>query len=164
MKAHKRTIFICQGAVIAAAYVALTYVARIFGLDSGVIQVRFSEMLCILPMFTSAAIPGLYLGCLLANLLTGAVWLDVLVGPVATLIGALGTYALRRYKWLAPIPPVLSNALIMPFVLSYGYEMEQTIPFMMLTVGIGEVISVYILGLAVYFVIEKRAAKIFGGN
>ena len=161
MKAHKRTIFICQGAIIAASYVALTYVARMFGLDSGPIQVRLSEMLCILPMFTSAAIPGLYLGCLIANLLTGAVWLDILVGPVATVIGAIGTYALRKHKWLAPFPPILSNTLIIPFVLSYGYEMEQAIPLMMVTVGIGEVISVYVLGMIIYHALEKNAKKIF---
>ena len=161
MRSHKRTVFICQGAVIAAAYVALTMVARVFGLDSHVIQVRFSEMLCILPMFTTAAIPGLYLGCLIANLMAGAVWLDMLIGPVATLIGALGTYALRKYKWIAPIPPILSNTILIPFVLAYGYEMEQSVPFMMLTVGIGEVISVYILGLMAYFALKKHASKIF---
>jgi uncharacterized membrane protein len=112
-------------------------------------------------MFTSAAIPGLYLGCLLANLLTGAVWLDVLVGPIATLVGALGTYALRKYKWLAPIPPIAANTVLVPFVLAYGYGIEQAIPFMMLTVGIGEVLSIYLLGMIFYFSVEKRAEKIF---
>ena len=147
MKRNSKIIFLCQGAIIAAIYVVLTYVAHMFGLDAGVIQIRLSEMLCILPMFTTAAIPGLYLGCLLANLLTGAVWLDILVGPVATLIGALGTYALRKYKWLAPIPPILSNAIIVPFVLAYGYGAEEAIPLMMVTVGIGEILSIYGLGM-----------------
>ena len=87
------------------------------------------------------------LGCLLANLLTGAVWLDVLIGPIATLIGALGTYWLRRYRWLAPLPPVLSNAFLIPFVLAYGYGIEQAIGWMILTVGIGEVVSIYVLGM-----------------
>ena len=160
MKNHGRTVYLCQGAVIAACYVGLTFAARMLGLDSGMIQIRLSEMLCILPIFTSAAIPGLYLGCFLANLLTGAVWLDVLVGPVATLIGALGTYALRRYKWIAPIPPVLSNAVIVPFVLSYGYGMEEAIPLMMLTVGAGEIISAYVLGLVFY----KSFDRIFNKN
>ena len=161
MKSHKRTVFICQSAVIAAVYVSLTLVARAFGLDSHVIQLRLSEALCILPMFTAAAIPGLYIGCLLANFLARAVILDVLVGPVATLVGALGTYALRKYKWIAPMPPVISNAVIIPFVLAYGYGMEHTIPFMMLTVGVGELLSIYGLGLALYFALEKRANKIF---
>ena len=161
MKRNSKIIFLCQGAIIAAIYIVLTYVAHMFGLDAGVIQIRLSEMLCILPMFTTAAIPGLYLGCLLANLLTGAVWLDILVGPVATLIGALGTYALRKYKWLAPIPPILSNAIIVPFVLAYGYGMEQAIPLMMLTVGAGEILSIYLLGMIFYHAIQKRANVIF---
>ena len=161
MKSKAKTIYLCQGAIIAASYVVLTYVTHMFGLDAGVIQLRVSEMLCILPMFTSAAIPGLYLGCLLANLLTGAVWLDVLIGPIATLVGALGTYALRKYKWLAPIPPIAANTVLVPFVLAYGYGIEQAIPFMMLTVGIGEVLSIYLLGMIFYFSVEKRAEKIF---
>ena len=151
----------CQSALIAAAYVVLTYLAHLFGLDAGAIQVRLSEMLCVLPMFTPAAIPGLYLGCLLANLLTGAVWLDVLVGPVATLIGALGAYALRRFKWIAPLPTVVSNTVLVPLVLAYGYGIEMAIPLMMLTVGLGEVISAYILGLVIYFSLYKKANVIF---
>ena len=161
MKNRKRTLFICYAAIIAALYVVLTYFAHLLGLDAGVIQVRLSEALCILPMFTPAAIPGLYLGCLLANLLTGAVWLDILVGPIATLVGAVGTYLLRRYKWVAPLPPVLSNAIIVPFVLAYGYDVEQAIPFMMLTVGIGEIISIYVLGMLLYTALYKRAGRIF---
>ena len=161
MKRNSKIIYLCQGAIIAAIYVVLTYVAHMFGLDSGVIQIRLSEMLCILPMFTAAAIPGLYLGCLLANLLMGAVWLDILVGPIATLIGAIGTYALRKHRWLAPLPPILSNAIIVPFVLSYGYGMEQAIPLMMITVGIGEILSVYVLGMIFYQTIKKRAGRIF---
>ena len=156
MRSHKRTVFICQGAVIAAAYVALTMVARVFGLDSHVIQVRFSEMLCILPIFTPAAIPGLTLGCLCSNLLTGAIWQDVIFGTLATLLGALGTRALRRFKWLAPIPPMLSNTIIIPFVLAYGYHFEGALPYFMLTVGIGEIISVYILGMLLYHFIDKK--------
>ena len=161
MKNRKRTLFICYAAIIAALYVVLTYFAHLLGLDSGVIQVRLSEALCILPMLTSAAIPGLYIGCLLANVLTGAVWLDILVGPVATLVGAVGTYLLRKYKWIAPLPPVLSNAVIVPFVLAYGYGVEQAIPFMMLTVGIGEIISIYLLGMLLYTALYKRAGRMF---
>ena len=157
----KKTKLMTQAALIAALYVVLTYLANLFGLASGAIQIRFSEALTVLPLFTVAAIPGLTLGCLLANLLTGAVWLDVLVGPLATAIGALGAYALRRYKWLAPIPTVLANALTVPFVLAYGYGVEQAIPFMMLTVGAGEIISAYALGMVFYFSIHKQADRIF---
>ena len=159
MKRNEKTLFICRAAIIAALYVALTYVSRAFGLDSQMIQLRISEALCVLPIFTPAAIPGLYVGCLCANLLTGAHWLDILIGPVATLIGALGTYALRKLPYLAPAPAVLSNALIVPFVLAYGYGAEEAIPFMMLTVGVGELLSVYGFGLALYFALKKRGDK-----
>jgi len=151
-----KTLSLCQAALVAALYVVLTYVARLFGLDSGVIQLRISEALCILPIFLPAAIPGLYVGCLVSNLLMGAVWMDVLIGPVATLIGALGTYALRRHAWLAPLPPVLANTLLIPPVLAFGYGAEQSIPFLMLTVGIGEILSVYVCGLLLYAAIRKR--------
>ena len=151
-----KTLYLCQAALVAALYVVLTYVARLFGLDSGVIQLRFSEALCILPIFLPAAIPGLYIGCLVSNLLVGAIWMDVLVGPLATLLGALGTYALRRHVWIAPLPPVLANTLLIPPVLAFGYGATQSIPFLMLTVGIGEILSVYVCGMILYFAITKR--------
>ena len=142
----KRILFLCRGALVAALYVVLTFLAKFLGLDSGPIQVRFSEMLCILPIFMPSSIWGITVGCFLSNILVGAHWLDILIGPIATLIGALGTYALRKIKWLAPLPAVLSNAIIIPFVLSYAYGAEEAIPLLMITVGIGEVISVYGLG------------------
>lgn len=104
-KNTNKIIFICQAAMIAALYVVLTYAINAFNLASGAIQVRVSEALTILPFFTPAAIPGLVIGCFIANLSTGAVILDVIFGTLATLLGALGTYALRKYKWLAPLPP-----------------------------------------------------------
>lgn len=157
----RRTLFLCRGALIAALYVALTYLSKLLGLDSGAIQVRFSEMLCVLPIFMPSSILGLTLGCFLSNLLVGAHWLDILIGPAATLIGALGTYLLRRVRWLAPLPAVLSNALIIPFVLSYAYGAEQAIPVMMLTVGIGEIISVYGLG-GLFMVSARRSLERLG--
>ena len=106
----KKLVFICQAAVIAALYVVLTYVFSAFA--SGVIQVRVSEALTILPAFTPAAIPGLVIGCLLSNTLTGCVLLDIIFGSVATLIGALGSYALRRHTWLVPIPPIDRKSVV----------------------------------------------------
>ncbi len=147
MKMQKSTLYLCQAAVIAALYVVLTFLANLLGLASGVIQIRLSEMLCLLPIFLPSAIPGVTIGCFLANLLTGAVPLDLIFGTLATLLGALGTYALRKYRILATIPPILSNALIIPFVLAYGYGMEQAIWLMMITVGVGEILSVGVLGL-----------------
>ena len=143
---NKSVLFMTQAAVIAAIYVVLTLFISAFNLASGAIQVRVSEALTILPFFTPAAIPGLWIGCMISNLVTGCMPMDILFGGLATLIGALGTYALRRFKWAAPIPPILANALIVPFVLSYVYGPEGSIWFFMLTVGIGEVISCYVLG------------------
>ncbi len=147
------------GATIASLYVVLTMLSRIFGLDSGVIQVRFSEALCILPCFTPAAIFGLFAGCLLSNILAGAMIWDVIFGSLATLIGAIFTYKLRNNRFLAVLPPIISNTIIIPFVLAYAYGFEGGIPYFMLTVGIGEVISCGILGLILYSAVKKT--KIF---
>ena len=115
-----------QGAMIAALYVVLTFIANLAGLASGVIQVRLSEALTILPVFTAAAVPGLAVGCVLANLLTGcAIW-DVVFGSLATLIGAVGTRLLRKKSpVLAVLPPILSNIIIVPLVLQRVYGVED---------------------------------------
>ena len=154
--------FLCRGALIAALYVVLTWLCALVGLDKGVIQMRLSEALCVLPAFTGAAVPGLFLGCLLANLLTGSALPDIIFGSLATLIGALGAYLLRRRKWLVPLPTVLANMLIIPFVLRFAYGAEGTIPYFMLTVGIGEVISAYICGMLLYVAVDRRKAQLFG--
>lgn len=143
-----KALFITQAAVIAAIYVVLTYLAQLFGLASGTIQVRLSEMLTVLPFFTPAAIPGLFIGCVLSNILTGCVIWDVIFGSLATLIGAVGTYLLRKKSpYLAPVPPIVANTLIVPFVLTYAYGAEDGILFLMLTVGIGEILSCGVLGI-----------------
>lgn len=155
----KKLVFICQAAVIAALYVVLTYVFSAFA--SGVIQVRVSEALTILPAFTPAAIPGLVIGCLLSNTLTGCVLLDIIFGSVATLIGALGSYALRRHTWLVPIPPIVSNMIIVPFVLRFAYGATDAFPFMIATVGAGEIISCYLLGMILYGALKKVNHSLF---
>lgn len=160
MKKNK-TKQMTQGAVIAALYVVLTLLAKAMGLDSGQIQVRFSEALCILPCFSPAAVPGLAVGCLLANLLCGNIIWDVIFGTLATLIGAVGTRLLRKNRWLACLPPILSNALIVPFVLSYAYGLPGTIPFFMLTVGIGQVLSCGLLGQLLYSTLNKHKNNLF---
>jgi len=155
----KKLVFICQAAVIAALYVVLTYVFS--AVASGVIQVRVSEALTILPAFTPAAIPGLVIGCLLSNTLTGCVLLDIIFGSVATLIGALGSYALRRHTWLVPIPPIVSNMIIVPFVLRFAYGATDAFPFMIATVGAGEIISCYLLGMILYGALKKMNHTLF---
>lgn len=153
--------FLCRGALVAALYVVLTWLCALVGLDKGVIQMRLSEALCVLPAFTGAAVPGLFVGCLLANLLTGSALPDVVFGSLATLIGALGAYFLRRRKWLVPLPTVLANVLIIPFVLRFAYGAEGTIPYFMLTVGAGEVISAYICGMLLYAALVRQKAQLF---
>ena len=169
---YKKVLSLVHAAVIAALYVVLTFVANSLGLASYAIQVRFSEALTILPYFTPAAIPGLFIGCLLSNILTGCMPLDVLFGSLATLLGALGTYYLcgrakpsaqtgNRKGWLAPLPPILANTLIVPFVLAYVYRFEGSIPYFMLTVGIGEILSCGVLGMFFYRTLAKYQKHIF---
>lgn len=141
---------IALGGIIAALYVVLTWLASILGLASGAVQVRFSEALCILPVFTFSAVPGLAVGCLLANLLTGCALWDVVFGSLATLIGAVGTRLLRHRPLLAWIPPVISNMVIVPIVLIRVYGVPDAWWFLLLTVGAGEIISCGILGLLLW--------------
>ena len=145
-KISKKTAYLTQAALIAALYTVLTMIAAGFDLASGAIQVRFSEALTIMPFFTPAAIPGLTVGCLLSNILTGCALPDIIFGTLATLLGALGSYALRHNRFLCAIPPIVSNALIIPFVLTYAYHIPGGIPLFMLTVGLGELISCMGLG------------------
>ncbi len=163
MKKNNKALFITHAAIIAALYVVLTYLASMMGLSNGVIQIRFSEALTILPYFTPAAIPGLFIGCIIANILAGAILWDVVFGSLATLIGAVLTYLLRKKsKWLASLPPILSNTVIVPFVLTYAYGVPDGIAFLMLTVGIGEVISCGVLGMILLKCLEKHRNHIFG--
>ena len=150
---NNNVTMITQAAIIAALYVVLTMVANALGLANYAIQVRFSEALCVLPFFTVAAIPGLSIGCLIANLMTGAAIWDIIFGSMATFLGAVGTYLLRKNKFLLTLPPVIANAVIVPFVLRYGYGftweyngVEMSIPYFALTVGVGEILSVCVLG------------------
>ena len=151
---------IARGAVIAALYIVLTMAAQSMGLASGAIQLRLSEALTILPCFTTSAIPGLTLGCLLSNLLTGCALWDIVFGSIATLLGAIGTYLLRNKKWLAPLPPILANTLIVPFVLIYTYGATESLPYLMLTVGIGEFLSAGVLGTLLMKSIFKHKGDI----
>ncbi len=143
MKENKVT-FLTQAALIAAVYVVLC--VAFAPISYGEVQVRVAEALVILPFFTPAAIPGLFIGCLLSNMIGGSILIDVVFGSLATLLGAIGSYYLRRSRILVLLPPIIANTLIVPFVLRYGYGVPLPIPFMMLTVGIGEVIAAGVLG------------------
>lgn len=158
---NKKTKNLTHAALIAALYVVLTYAANMFGLASGAVQIRVSEALTVLPYFTPAAVPGLFIGCITANLLTGSTALDIIFGSVATLIGALGTYVLRnRSKYLAPVPPIVANMIIIPCVLLYA-GVPGAWWYFALTVGAGEVISCGLLGVILINSLKGKATKIF---
>ncbi len=161
---HKQLALLTQGALIAALYTAITYLINYFGLANGAIQVRISEALTILPAFTPAAIPGLLIGCLLSNLLTGAAIWDIIFGSLATLLGAVFTYLLRKHEKLAAIPPILSNTLIVPLVLKWAYGVPDALPYLFLTVGLGEVISCGIFGMILLYALKPHAKTLFSQN
>jgi uncharacterized membrane protein len=157
---NPRTAKLAQGAVIAALYVALTIVFAPISFRE--VQVRIAEALTILPLFSGAAVPGLFIGCLLANFIGGAAVPDIIFGSLATLIGAIGTWMLRNKKpVLGTIPPILSNTVIIPFVLRYAYSVELPIPILMLSLFIGEVLSCGVLGMILYYALNRRRQAIF---
>lgn len=155
----EKTLHLTRAALIAALYVILTFLAQIFGLASGAIQFRLSEALTCMPLFYKEAIPGLWIGCILANLLTGCAMWDIVFGSVATLLGALGTYYIGRKKpALGPVFPIASNMLIVPAVLQQVYGSADSYWFLMVTVGIGEIVCCGLLGMLLYKAYNKVAA------
>ena len=155
MKRKNQTaLLISQGAAIAALYVALTMIFA--PISFGAVQVRVAEALTILPLFTPVAIPGLFVGCVLANILGGAIVWDVVFGSLATLIGAALGYVMRKNRWLVPIPAVAANTVIIPLVLRYGYGIDMPLYLIMLYVAIGEVVGCYLLGEMLATVLLKR--------
>lgn len=159
---NKKTLFITHAAVIAAIYVVLVF---IFQLSSfGPVQFRIAEALTILPYFTPAAIPGVTIGCLLSNLLFHADMLDIIFGTSATLIAAVLSYRLRKNKFLVPVPPILINAIVLPWIFKYAYFETNPIPIMMLSVGAGQIVSAGILGMVLLFALDKVKHVIFRTN
>lgn len=164
----KQIQFLCHAAIIAALYAVLTFATWQF--SSMGIQVRLAEALCILPAFTPAAIPGLFVGCLLSNLIGGNIY-DILFGSLATLLAALLTRRIgkamhkRRTKaYLLPLPAIFINALAVPLILYYGYGIKSFLGFnnalpvlamSALSVFIGQSISCAAVGIPMYFALEK---------
>ena len=156
------TLYIVQAAVIAALYVILTMIAAGFDLASGAIQVRFSEALTVLPYFTSAAVPGVTIGCLIANILTSGNPFDIIFGTLATLIGALGSRALRKQRLLVSVPPIVSNMIIIPFVLRYAFHLPGSLPYFVFTIGLGEMLSCFVLGQFLILALKPVRNTLFG--
>ena len=168
MKHQTTSKSLVLSAMIAALYIVLSFLSNAFGLASGAIQIRISEALTILPFFTPAAIPGVTIGCLLFNLLSGSAILDVIFGAIATLLGTLLTYLIgkpaKKIKWmrfLLPIPPILSNALIVPWVLKTAYGLSDAYWYLVFTVGFGELISCGVLGMILFFALLPIQRHLF---
>ena len=146
---------LAKAGIIGALYILLTLLSAAVGLSSGAIQLRLSEALCVLPLFTKAAVPGLTAGCFLADLLIGSDPLDILFGTAATFLGALGTQFFRANRFPALLCPVISNALILPFVLTKAYGIQKALPYLMITIGAGEALSVFLFGELLYRTVSK---------
>ena len=135
--------------IIAALYAAMAYFSSVFGITYGPVQCRFSEALCVLPFLTPAAVPGLFLGCLVSNLLSPYGALDIIFGSAATLLAAVWTQHVR-HKWLAPLPPVICNTVIVGAVITVQQvPMELfwgTFAYNAFTIGLGEALACYVLG------------------
>lgn len=158
-----KTLFITYSAVIAALYVVLTFISNIFGLSVGLIQFRFSEVLAILPLFSFSAVPGLTIGCLISNILSGCPIWDIILGSVATLLGALGTYYIGKKSYLfSLLPPMFSNAIIIPIVYTVIYSIGQE-GFIAWFSGvfIGELVMVGIFGSILYNLLKKDQKSLF---
>ena len=157
---ENKVLFMAQAAMIAAIYVVLTVLFA--PISFGEVQVRFAEALTVLPFFTPAAIPGLFIGCLFGNIYGGAILPDIIFGSLATLVGALITYMLRsRNKFLAPVGPIAANTIVVPLVLRYAYGITLPLWMMCLSVGIGEVLSCGVLGMILLFALAKYKNVIF---
>lgn len=155
-----RTLFLAYAAVIGALYAALTFSFGAFSF--GMIQFRLSEVLTVLPFFTPAAIPGLTVGCLVANLMSGNIF-DIVFGTLATLLAALLSYLLRKNSFLVTLPPVILNALVIPFILKFTYPdcANESLWLMMLTVGAGQVLACCVVGYPLLLTLKKRGNKLF---
>lgn len=149
--------FIVYAAVIAAIYVALT--AIFAPISYGPVQVRISEVLTVLPFFTPAAIPGLFIGCIIANLIGGYGPVDIIFGSLATLIAAYLTYKMPKW-WLAPIPPIAINAVAVGYILKY-FMPELNLIVTMAWVGVGQIIACAVLGYPLMLALFKMENKLF---
>lgn len=157
MKSENKALRITRSAIIAALYATLSYITQF--IQIAFFQFRLSEAMCILPMFLPEAVPGLFVGCIISNIVSGCNPWDTVFGSIATLIGALGAYLLRkvdnRFAWTATLPTIFANAIIIPFVIIFAYGSTDAYPFLFFTVAVGEIVCAGILGTLLYFALCK---------
>ncbi len=163
-KQNQSITFLTQAAVIAALYVVLTLVFAPISFGTSGVELRISECLTILPFFTPAAIPGLFVGCLIANILGGAVIWDIIFGSLATLAGAAVAYLVRNNRWLVPIPTIAANSIVVPLVLKFGYGLNLPLAALVLSIFIGEVLGCYVLGEVLLSALLPLKHRIFNGR
>lgn len=150
----RNTRFLVQAAVIAAVYISLTLL--LLPISYGFMQIRLSEALTILPALTPAAIPGLFIGCLVANMIGPYGVLDMVLGSGATLVAALGSYSLRKWWYLVPLPPVIVNGIIIGGMLYYAYGVPISLFAAMLWVAVGQSVACYGIGVPLLKYLERR--------
>ena len=158
----KKTEYLVKAAVIAALYAVLTY--AVATIAYGPLQFRVSEALTVLPIFCPAAIPGLTLGCMLANILSTVDPIDMVLGPVATLLACLVTYALRNlcikgYPLFSFLSPVVFNGLIVGAEIAWFTTDDvfwHAYLINGLSVAFGEIVVIFILGTVLFFAIRKN--------
>jgi uncharacterized membrane protein len=148
-----------QAALIAALYVVVT--VSFAPISSGLFQLRFSEALTVLPALLPAAIPGLFVGCLLGNFLVGASLVDIIFGSLTTLAAAYLSYRLRHKKWLVPMPPVILNAIVVGYMLVYVYAVPVSLFVAMAWVAAGQFVACYIIGYPLLRILDRYKDKIF---
>ncbi|MFZ5969325.1 MAG: QueT transporter family protein [Bacillota bacterium] len=152
----KSTKFLVQAAIIGAIYAALTIILA--PISYGQIQVRIAEALTVLPIFTPAAIPGLFVGCIIANIYGGGGMVDIVFGSLATLAAAVMSYKMPK-RWLVPLPPVIVNGIVVGYILNYLYQLPLLAT--MGWVSLGQLIACYGLGYPLMMNLDKYKDKIF---
>ena len=162
MKSNLKNIrFLLRASLIAAVYTALCLLFQPISFGFAGVQLRVSEALTLLPMLTTAAVPGLFVGCLLSNLLGGAMMIDVVVGSLTTLAAALCTRKLRNHPLWAAVPPVLFNALTVGCIIHYVYGVNMPLWLCMLSVGLGQLAACYGIGLPLMKMMTRIPEKYF---
>lgn len=173
-----KTAKIIQTIVIAIAYIVLSYIADMFGMAKGIVQVRISDALCVLPYFTPAAIPGLFIGSIISNIIisltedpmTGKMVLSaaaqqyILFSGLSILAASIVSYCVRKFKFVVAIPPIVFNSITMPMIFHYVFRYEDSVAKCFMTVLIGEIISCGLLGTALLLALEDSKDKLFPGN
>jgi uncharacterized membrane protein len=160
MKSRGVARWVSEVGIIAAIYAALTIVLA--PISFGPIQCRIAEALTILPFFTTAAVPGLFIGCLIANAVAGGIGiLDIVAGSLATLAAAAITTKIK-VKWLVPLPSVLVNAFVVGYVL-YILNVMAGAPYLAIVglVGLGQAVACYGLGMPFLYLLTKYKNRIF---